>query len=159
MLSIEQTEAIKHAYQRKGFDELDDQFYLKANFDELKEGDLVFFPFNVRLGVYRVETMDYYPYGIKGINGLYRNSTICPLLPIRENQGVVLCKVPEGLVNWDDWEDIEMLISLDMTEGHRIAWHKMDGFSNWYDAINWETFFPKTLLTHIESDWSVIFNH
>lgn len=148
MLTVELNEQIKQAYQNYQLDEQDEDFFFMANFDELKDGDFVFFPLNLRLGIYKVVKGNYL--GTE-TNELVRCSCAVPLLRIPENQGVVLIRIPQDKVDWDFWDDNEELVSIDGTNGHSINWQNVHGFSNWYDCPNWTDKFPLDLLKHIDS--------
>lgn len=144
-LTTELNALIREAFIERGISYEDD--FINYNlFSQLQEGDLVCFPHNLRSGIYKVIQSAPPAWmaeekGLKAVPSLYRNCCSVPLLKSSYNEGVWLLRLNKELINWEEWEDVEELISVNLTN-HALNWKDEYGYSDWYDWSDWQRMFP-----------------
>lgn len=138
-------EQIKQAFNERGIS-YEDDFLNYRLFDQLQEGDLVCFPHNLRSGIYKVirstppiwmvEDKD-----LETVPSLYRNCCSVPLLKSPHNEGVWLLRLNKEQIDWEEWEDVEGLLSVNLLN-QALNWKDEHGYSDWYDWQDWQRMFP-----------------
>lgn len=142
--TLEMNEEIKLAFENYSLSEDDSEFYNYTSFDELQEGDLILFPFNLRSGIYKIK---------KGILGprdrsdnkvysmAYRNCSSSYLIPDSRNSGIWVMKIDPKYVDWEFWKDVESMLSFNFFD-LSLSVDKVHGYSNWYLFNGWRKEFP-----------------